>query len=98
MKALIISADRFEDSELLYPYYRLQEEGIHVEVASISPGTITGKHGYSVAVDLTLDEVEPGQYDLLVLPGGKAPERLKKEQRACCRNERSPAMAPPKMS
>jgi len=82
MKALIISAERFEASELLYPYYRLREEGIQVEVASISSGTITGKHGYSVAVDLTLDQVQTGQYDLLVLPGGKAPERLKKEQRA----------------
>jgi protease I len=82
MKALIISGEHFEDSELLYPYYRLREEDIQVEVASISPGTITGKHGYSVAVDLTLDEVEPGQYDLLVLPGGKAPEKLKHEQQA----------------
>jgi protease I len=82
MKVLIISADHFEDTELLYPYYRLKEEGFKVHVASLSRGTITGKHGYSVTVDMSLDEVEPKQYDLLVLPGGKAPERLKKEQRA----------------
>jgi protease I len=81
MKALIISADSFEDSELLYPYYRLQEEGIQVDVASISRGTIVGKHGYKVSVDLSLDEVKEDQYDLLILPGGKAPERLKKEDK-----------------
>ena len=82
MKALIISADDFEDTELLYPYYRLQEEGIQVDVASISRGTILGKHGYKVSVDLSLDETKEDQYDLLVLPGGKAPERLKKADAA----------------
>ena len=38
MKALIISADNFEDSELLYPYYRLKEEGVEVDIASIKKG------------------------------------------------------------
>jgi len=38
MKALIISADKFEDSELLVPYYRLQEAGIEVVVASMRRG------------------------------------------------------------
>ncbi|TKJ45493.1 peptidase, partial [Candidatus Aerophobetes bacterium Ae_b3a] len=36
MKGLIISADGAEDRELFYPYYRLKEEGIEVEVASFS--------------------------------------------------------------
>ena len=54
MKALIISADKFEDSELLVPYYRLKEAGVEVTVASLSRGTIKGKHGYEVAVDLSL--------------------------------------------
>ena len=73
MKALIISADNFEDSELLVPYYRLKEAGIEVEVVSLSRGAIKGKHGYEVAVDKTLDEVNPDDYAILVLPGGKAP-------------------------
>ena len=38
MKALIISADNFEDSELLVPYYRLKEAGVEVTVASLSAG------------------------------------------------------------
>ena len=36
MKALIISADNFEDSELLVPYYRLKEAGVEVTVASMN--------------------------------------------------------------
>jgi protease I len=82
MKALIISADNFEDSELLVPYYRLKEAGIEVNVASLNHGAITGKHGYEVAVDKTLDEVNPDRYAILVLPGGKAPAALRKEPKA----------------
>jgi protease I len=82
MKALIISADNFEDSELLVPYYRLQEAGIDVTVASLSRGAIKGKHGYEVAVDKTLDEVNPDDYAILVLPGGKAPAVVRKEPKA----------------
>jgi len=82
MKALIISADNFEDTELLVPYYRLKEEGIQVDIASIKKGAIKGKHGYEVRVDKTLKEVTPDDYDILILPGGKAPETIRKEKDA----------------
>jgi len=82
MKALIISADNFEDLELLVPYYRLKEEDIHVDVASLAKPTIKGKHGYEVIVDKTLQEVNPEAYDVLILPGGKAPETVRKEKDA----------------
>ena len=82
MKALIISADNFEDSELLVPYYRLKEAGVEVTVASLSSGSIKGKHGYEVTVDKTLDEVNPDEYAILVLPGGAAPAAVRKEPKA----------------
>ena len=82
MKALIISADNFEDTELLVPYYRLKEEGIEVDIASINKGKIKGKHGYEVEVNKTLKEIKPDQYDILILPGGKAPESIRKEKEA----------------
>jgi protease I len=82
MKALIISADHFEDTELLVPYYRLKEAGFEVDVASISRGKINGKHGYEVSVDKSLRDVNAKDYDLLVLPGGKAPAALRKEPAA----------------
>ncbi len=82
MKALIISADNFEDSELLVPYYRLKEEGFEVDIASMRNDKIKGKHGYEVNVDKTLQEVSPGNYDILILPGGKAPEAIRKEKAA----------------
>ncbi|MFH1025949.1 MAG: type 1 glutamine amidotransferase domain-containing protein [Nitrospirota bacterium] len=82
MKALIISADNFEDTELLVPYYRLKEEGIEVDVASIKKGTIKGKHGYEVQADKALKEVNPDDYGILILPGGKAPETVRKDKNA----------------
>lgn len=80
MKVLIVSADQFEDSELLVPYYRLREEGIVVDIASLARGKIRGKHGYEVEANLAIGEVHPEQYAALVLPGGKAPERLRGER------------------
>jgi len=77
MKALILSGDDFEDSELLVPFYRLEEAGYGVEVAAGEHGRITGKHGYEVRVDRTFAEVDPGEYALLVLPGGKAPAAIR---------------------
>ncbi len=82
MQALIISADRFEDTELLVPYYRLLEEGIEVNIASLKKNTIKGKHGYEVKVNKTLKEINPADYEMLILPGGKAPEAIRKEKKA----------------
>lgn len=82
MKALIISADHFEDSELLVSYYRLLEAGIEVDIASIKRGKINGKHGYQVEASKALKDVNPGDYALLVLPGGKAPADLRKDAAA----------------
>lgn len=82
MKALIISADNFEDSELLVPYYRFREEAIEVDIASINKGKIKGKHGYETEANKSLKEVNPDDYGILILPGGRAPETIRKEKEA----------------
>ena len=82
MKALMISTDRFEDTELLVPLYRLREERIAVDIASLHEGPITGLHGYRVAANRALENVDPAAYDLLVLPGGKAPAALREHAAA----------------
>jgi len=82
MKVLIISADNFEDTELLVPYYRFREEGFDADIASIREGTIKGKHGYEVEANRALGEIVPDQYDMLLLPGGKAPETIRKDKNA----------------
>lgn len=82
MRALIISADRFEDSELHVPYQKLLSLDVNVDIASLQRGTITGIHGLVIDAALRLDEVDPERYDILILPGGKAPSVLRKEPHA----------------
>jgi protease I len=81
-RALIVSANGFEESELLVPYYRLLEEDLEVDVAAPRRGAIAGKHGYKVHVSLALREVRPERYDLLVVPGGRAPQALRADAAA----------------
>src|SRR5512147_1209383 len=78
MKALIIIADRFEDSRLLVPLYWLREEGVKADVVSIKKGILRGTRGYEVEVKKTIDEIRPDDYSALILPGGATkamPER-----------------------
>ena len=82
MRALILAADGVEDSELLYPYYRLQEEGIPVDVAAPEAGTVTGKHGYRMDANKSFADLLPVDYDLLILPGGKGSELVRIHDRA----------------
>jgi protease I len=82
LKALIMTADGFDDLQFFYPWYRLQEEGIQVTLASPGSHTLQGKHGYRVEPDMPLHEVNPAEYDLLYIPGGEAPERLRLRERA----------------
>ncbi len=82
MRAVILAAGGFEDSELLCPLYRLKEEGIEVTVAGPQAGTITGKHGYTVEADAAFSDTAAEDYDLLVLPGGQGPETVRLDQDA----------------
>jgi protease I len=82
MKALIIAASGFEDSELLVPMHRLKEEGFKVDVATPMGEKISGKHGYEVAGTANLAQVRPDDYDVLVIPGGRSPETVRLEEQA----------------
>jgi protease I len=83
--AIILTADQFEDMEVFFPYFRLLEEGVEVHVAAPSKETIHGEHGYALNPDKTLDEVDPDDYDLLIIPGGfpdGAPTTVRKHPNA----------------
>lgn len=79
MDALIVTTDGFEDSELTYPYYRLQEAGIGTEIATPDGESVSGKIGEEMDADLAIAEASEDDYDLLVVPGGHAPENLRLE-------------------
>src|SRR5918999_4034999 len=80
-KVLVLAADLFEDVELLYPVHRLREEGVEVVVAGLDEEPVTGKKGHGpVPVDATVDGVEERRFDALVVPGGYAPDKLRRSK------------------
>lgn len=85
-RILIIATNGFEQSELMDPKARLEDEGMDVTVASLEDGEIKGWNdgnwGDSVKVDITVDEVATTDYDALVLPGGQInPDILRMNER-----------------
>ncbi len=76
-KILLITYDNSDDSEVLYPLFRMREAGYTVTVASLERRVIKSKYHFTVAADLLPEEVEPAQYCGLILPGGTAPEKLR---------------------
>ena len=80
-KVLVLAADLFEDMELLYPVYRLREEEVDVTIAGLTADDVTGKKGHGpVKVDATVDELDASSFDALVIPGGFAPDRLRRSK------------------
>jgi len=81
-KVLILTADKTEDLELFYPYYRFLEEGFDVQVATPNGGAFEGKKGLGLKESAKIPEMKADDFDLLFIPGGKAPEALKKNSDA----------------
>ncbi len=85
LRAVILTADAFEDLEVFYPMFRLQEAGAIVDLAAPTLAPIRGEHGYGLEPVKTFDEVDPDAYDLLVVPGGfpdGAPHTVRQHPRA----------------
>jgi protease I len=82
MKALILVSDGFEDLTLYLPWFRLREEGVDVRLASPLMHALTGEHGYRIEPDARIHEVNPAEFDILVIPDGSAVEQLRQREEA----------------
>ena len=85
IRAVILTADKFEDMELFFPYFRQLEEGAKVDIAGPAKGNIGGENGYSLKIEKTFSQINPDDYDLLILPGGSAhgaPTTVRKNSKA----------------
>lgn len=75
----ILAEDQFEDIELLYPYYRLLEEGAKVlVVGSGGAQAYHGKHGIAIDVSVQAADLDPNTVDAVIVPGGYAPDRMRR--------------------
>ncbi|QNO15263.1 type 1 glutamine amidotransferase [Alkalicella caledoniensis] len=69
----------FEDLELWYPILRLQEEGATVDLVGPEAKTkYIGKYGVPATTDLSFGEVDAHMYDAILVPGGWAPDKLRR--------------------
>ncbi|MCP8616159.1 type 1 glutamine amidotransferase domain-containing protein [Salirhabdus salicampi] len=78
-KVIQIVSDDFEDLELWYPVLRLREEGAEVHlVGKEANHTYVGKYGVPVVSDYHFDEINPSNYDAILVPGGWSPDKLRR--------------------
>lgn len=87
MKAIIISGALAQDHEFIYPFYRILEAGFELDVCIIGGKPVTGILGTLLPPNKEhpvkdIHQVEPKNYDLLILPGGvKAMEKIRQEKK-----------------
>jgi len=77
---VVLAADLFEDTELLYPLLRLREEGAEVTLAGVTADPVRGKKGHGpVDLDARVADLDDARVDALVIPGGFAPDALRRD-------------------
>jgi protease I len=96
-KILMLVGDFVEDYEVMVPFQALQMVGhtVHAVCPDKSAGqfvrtavhdfegdqTYSEKPGHRFTLNATFNEVRPEDYDALVIPGGRAPEYLRLNER-----------------
>jgi deglycase len=78
---LFFAGPLYEDLELWYPKIRLEEEGARTVVAGTGEKTYQGKRGYPLTVDTSVDEITADRFDGLVIPGGYAPDIMRRSKK-----------------
>ena len=77
-KAVILIAEKFHEEETTSPRDYLVDLGIDVDLVGSDLSRVNGKNDqFSLVPDKAIKDVKPGHYDLLIIPGGGAPERLR---------------------
>ncbi len=77
-----VLADNFEDSEFKVPYDRIREAGHEVTVIGTDAGKeVKGKQGEETFTpEVTPDQVNPADFDALVIPGGYSPDKIRTDK------------------
>jgi protease I len=80
--ALLVD-NMYQEMEVWYPLYRLKEAGAEVVTVGAEAGkTYTSKLGYPVQADKSYDAVSAGEFDGVIVPGGYAPDYIRRYPKA----------------
>jgi len=77
-RVAILVEDLYQDQEVWYPYFRLIEAGAEVVVVGTAALNYKSKHGYPITASTTIDKVSTHQFDGVIIPGGYAPDILRR--------------------
>lgn len=78
-KIAVLAENIYEDLEAWYPILRLIEAGFAVDVIGPEAGiTYLSKHGYPLVSDFSINEVDAADYAGVVVPGGYAPDKMRR--------------------
>ncbi len=66
----ILLGNGFEETEAIAPCDILRRAGVDVRLVGLGGREISGGHGITVCADLTVEQMDPGQMEMIVLPGG----------------------------
>ncbi|MDX2181887.1 MAG: type 1 glutamine amidotransferase domain-containing protein [Bryobacteraceae bacterium] len=73
----------YQEMEVWYPIYRLREAGVEVVVAAAKAGTsYPSKTGYPCVSDVAYDSLDPQAFDGVIVPGGFAPDHMRRHAAA----------------
>lgn len=79
-RVAVLAENIYEDLEAWYPILRLREAGHEVVVVGPEAGVVyTSKHGYPLKSDKAIRQVKASQFDGLVIPGGYAPDKMRRD-------------------
>lgn len=82
-KVLIFVADQYDDLEFHYTRIRLQEEGAKIVVAGEkAKESYKSKHNLPQVSDIAIDKANVKDFDALFIPGGYAPDKLRRIPKA----------------
>ena len=81
MRAAVLVEDLFDERELIYPFYRLKEMGFQVDLVGPEAKTYRSKHGLEVKADVSAEPELAEVYDVIWIPGGYAPDRLRRSKK-----------------
>lgn len=77
----VLVENEYEDQELWYPVVRLREAGAEVTLVGPKAGTVYhSKHGYPAKADRSADEVKAADFDGVIIPGGYAPDKMRRHE------------------
>ncbi len=78
----VLAADYYENLEAWYPILRLREAGHQVDIIGRDEGceVCESKEGYPLKVDYTAASINPENYDGVIVPGGYAPDKLRRDK------------------